>query len=258
MATFGLLRGAGAAFRYSRGGSSSGSGSSAGGGRSGAGSPSTSPRLTTPTQPAGGTPPTPGAASGPVVRAPATWTEGFAEFGRRIGWGSKIGAEEARRRAQNVTMETLEELGVTRQEAERMLAEYRAVLGSQKVRVTPDGPSNPSIEGRIAFMEEIVRRLGGEPGGPAAAPAAGPAAAPAAGPSSGARPTVSSPLIDSLRSGRWMAPFSAGGGAAASSPPQCPPGTAACVRATADAPNGSGSPAYNPDTNTTTILQFGF
>ena len=72
-----------------------------------------------------------------------------AEFGDRIGWGT--GDEAARKRADEITREEIESMGLTLQMATTWLRFYEEVLARN--------PKNPSVRGRIDLMSRIIKLL---------------------------------------------------------------------------------------------------
>ena len=172
--------------------------------------------------------------------------------------------EASRGAARNLGLDHFRRMGITPERAQEWLAFYRDV-----VRLTRN---NPSAAGRVAFFEEALRMFARDTATGAAAAGVGSsshvpeqsessAASGESGTSSAAGPSrpgptgprVSSPLLDTLRSGSWLPPTRGSG-----SIQVCPPGVDACIRTNIDMPSGSAPPAYNPGTNSTTILRIGF
>jgi RHS repeat-associated protein len=255
--TFGLLRGGGAVLSRVRG-SGGGSGSAASGargasrgsgsGRSGA-SRGSSPRDFRARAQAGEIPPVP-------QRPPIpSQFRSLAEFGGEngINWGSQLSPAQSRALAREFTRERLNQLGITREMLEQWRSFYRYFERYD--------PGNPSAPGRAAYLDELLNRFFPSPRG-AAVPAAGAAVASGLQPpredsattsrtSSGAGVEVTSPLLDSL-GGSWLSPNlgQASSPSQSSSPLQ--------LRRQIDIPPGRSGSAYNPGTNTTTIIQLSF
>jgi RHS repeat-associated protein len=263
LVTFGLLRGAGAAWGRFRpgapeipgGGGSRGGSGRPGGGRGAAAEGGTRPGL-------------PGQARAPRPPIPERYGTNTNKFGSDLGWGNQMSPEASREAARRLGLEHFRRLGITPERAQQWLAFYRDV-----VRLTPN---NPSAAGRLAFFEEVSRMFARETATGAAAAGAGSAShgpeeseSAASSTTSGTSstavltrpgtpstvpgPTVSSPLVDTLRSGSWLPPTTGSG-----SMPVCPPGVDACIRSTVDMPSLSPPPAYNPGTNSTTIFRVDF
>lgn len=163
LALFGVFKGVGAGVRHVRGGSSS-PGSGAGGAAAGDAAAAGAPRsggaaVNSRTSRAGaaGEPNTAGRSPrGPGLRGqerapkpeiPEGMTLG--QFGKEIGWGSKLSPEAGREAARSSGLETFRRLGITPERAREWIAFYRDVA-----RLTPQ---NPTARGRVAFFEEFLR-----------------------------------------------------------------------------------------------------
>ena len=267
--TFGLLRGAGAAWGRLRPGSGAPSGAAPRGSTGSTGAAAGE----------AGAPGARGTFSG-AARAPRPpIPEGMTlnQFGQRLGWGNQLSPGASRDAARGLGTEHFRRLGVTIERAREWLAFYRDVA-----RLTPN---NPSAAGRVAFFEEALRMFAQDTATAAAAAGTGSSShesddttststsstgSGASSDSTGARragapirssttlslpslsPSLSFPLFDSIQSGSWLGPSGAG------SSTYCPPGVAGCVRGYADLPGGSYPPAYNPGTSSTTVIQVEF
>jgi hypothetical protein len=181
-------------------------------------------------------------------------------FGKALGWGSKLSPEASRANAREVTREALGDTGATRS----MLQGWRDVY---RYLATHD-PGNPSAPGRAAFLDELLSRFfpsptgaivpGAAAGAPAGLEPHPPGGGSASSADGGSSVSVTSPLLNSLHDWSWLGGFSSGPGASSTSSAACGPGVAACVRRSIDSSSSGGSSAYNPETNSTTILRFGF
>jgi RHS repeat-associated protein len=262
--TFGLLRGAGAVWGRVRPGSSglpaSGAPRSSGGRPGGSGGSGPRGSLT-------------GAARAPRPQIPEGMT--LNEFGRRLGWGDQMSPEASREAARNLGLEHFRRMGITPERARQWLAFYRDI-----VRHTPQ---NPSAAGRVAFFEEFVEMFARDTAARSAAGAAGSDSHEGetpvegtTGPSSDATgsvtspsstssqatifvnptpsPSVSFPVFDSIRSGSWLGPRVGSPGGSQI----CQPGVDVCIRGFADMPGTGYPPAYNPGTNSATMIQLEF
>ena len=75
--------------------------------------------------------------------------ENTAQFGDLIGWGR--GNAQAHQRAEVITRQEIELIGITLQIAEAWLRYYEGALARN--------PGNPSVRGRIELMARIMELL---------------------------------------------------------------------------------------------------
>ncbi len=193
----------------------------------------------------------------PKAKPPEQYGNNTSKFGKDIGWGAKLSKAESRANGRVPTLESLNKIGATREILEQWRTFYRYI--------TKYHPGNPSAPGRAEFLDEVLNRLypSTVPAHAAALPA-GAAALPAGLQSNNSEnssvfqaknplaPQLSMPILDAIRT--------LGRDSTTSGQQQtCNySGLALCATRQGDFTEPRRLPAYNPDTNSTTILRLRF
>jgi RHS repeat-associated protein len=153
LATFGILKGAGAAWGRFSGpateGVEGGTGSAPRGSVKGTAQPKPAAAVGDQASvdaraAAGAIPPRP-----PIPTIPPQY-KGLNDFGKAIGWGSKLTPEEARELARQTSLEQIKATGVTRNMLQA-LKDFHEYFAKYE-------PRNATAPGRVAFLDEILKR----------------------------------------------------------------------------------------------------